>query len=165
MNQDGPTLPGGAMLQPLVGSVFDYNWGANTTNVITDGSDSPQVITGSGSGSADLVLTLSTLDFIGAGDSAELIWNGQTATDGQSIDFGTHDAATLANDLHQLQVIDTVPEDSFKITFSLTQGVNTTTFNEIFSVACYAAGTRIATPAGETAVEDLQIGDLVLTAA
>ncbi len=32
-----------------------------------------------------------------------------------------------------------------------------------FSVACYCPGTRIATPSGEVAIEDLRIGDLVAT--
>ena len=60
MNQDTATgMPGGAMLQPQ-GTVFDYNWTANTTNIVTASSDSPQIITGSGSGSADLVLSLSS---------------------------------------------------------------------------------------------------------
>ena len=36
--------------------------------------------------------------------------------------------------------------------------------NASFSVACYLRGTRIAVPGGETAIEALQAGDLVLTA-
>src|SRR4051812_7206454 len=92
INQDGPS-PGGAMLQPVT-NAFDYNWGSATFNIVTSSADSPQIISGSGAGTAHLVLPLSTLDFVGAGDAAPRVWNGQTATDGQTIDFGTADATT-----------------------------------------------------------------------
>ncbi len=36
--------------------------------------------------------------------------------------------------------------------------------NLLFELACYAEGTRIATPDGEVAIEQLKIGDVVLTA-
>ena len=41
-------------------------------------------------------------------------------------------------------------------------GFNIVNGNEL-QAACYAAGTRIATPRGEVAVEELQVGDLVQT--
>ena len=43
--------------------------------------------------------------------------------------------------------------------FQITESVNSTTI----AVTCFAAGTRIATPAGEVAVEALRIGDLIST--
>jgi hypothetical protein len=48
--------------------------------------------------------------------------------------------------------------------FVNTEDIGTTTNVFLSTVVCYASGTRIATPGGEAAVVDLQIGDVVLTA-
>lgn len=44
-------------------------------------------------------------------------------------------------------------------------GVSYSVASDTETVLCFCAGTRIATPAGDTAVETLKMGDLVLTAA
>lgn len=43
-------------------------------------------------------------------------------------------------------------------------GANDVSFNTAVAVVCFAAGTRILTPEGNVAVEDLQAGDTVVTA-
>ncbi len=77
-------------------------------------------------------------------------------------------ASALINDLRSLGVIDDNDGETFALKFTLTDftGVTpgaTTTFTEAFFTTCYAPGTRVATPTGEVAVEDLQIGDLIAT--
>jgi len=125
------------------GTSFDFNFSANATDSLgggTTGAEPPQIISGSGAGTADLKLTLTGISAIPTTTTAELVWNGQTITDGfGTIDFGTQSAGQLAIDLRQLQVVDPNGglNDSFTINFTLDDGSGpATTFTENFSVAC-----------------------------
>jgi autotransporter passenger strand-loop-strand repeat protein len=97
------------------------------------------------------------LSGFGAGDSIDLIDLGYSGTT----------SGTVSGDIL------TVTEGAFSSTFTLDPaGVNGEVFQlandgnggTVVSVTCFCAGTRIATLFGETAVEDLQIGDLVALA-
>jgi hypothetical protein len=184
--------PATVMLIPT-GASFDFNWSGNATQTNSlpnfgTANSPPQQIGGSGSDNVQLVLTLATnskgwpVATQAGGGSIEsagitIAGNQQIApgdnttpnsTVGDSVTLTAVGGANLASLLQQVEFVDTVKGDVFQINFTLTDETTTasTTFSEAFRVvSCYAVGTRIATPSGELAVEDLQIGDLIRTAA
>jgi hypothetical protein len=157
---------------------FVFEWPSNTSsgnNFPAPGTDSPQQIgIVETAGSTDLVsltLTFTTTDthlglFNTAGNTEVLAADGtSTLTLGGS---AGESATQLISDLRGLQMVDSSKFNFSTIDFKLTDitdGDVSKSFSEAFVTPCYAPGTRIATPTGEVAVEDLQIGDLVATAA
>ena len=174
-SSDQMILPLGTVGSPSTGS-FVFEWPTNTStgnNFPTPGTDSPQQIgIVETAGSTDLVsltLTFTTTDpnvgiYNSTGVTELLAANGSTLTLGGS---AGESAAQLISDLRGLQMVDASKFNFSTIDFKLTDvtdGDLSKSFSEAFVTPCYAPGTMITTPAGEVAVEDLQIGDLVATA-
>ncbi|MEY4871940.1 MAG: hypothetical protein RLZZ563_1270 [Pseudomonadota bacterium] len=90
--------------------------------------------------------------------------NGQPVVAGQTITLASGEQVRLnADGTFTVVSNGTVETQSFTYTISNGQGGTDIGMVKLSMVPCFVAGTRIATPTGEVAVEALQPGDLVLT--
>ncbi|WP_179380831.1 Hint domain-containing protein [Jannaschia marina] len=131
------TLSGGAGNDSLTGGAGDDTLNVGVGDVATGGADD------------DLFL----VDTLNAGGGTITVTGGETSeTAGDTVDFnGLWDSGEVNFD-----------DPSLGGEATLTDGT-VVDFSEMESVICFASGTRIATPDGPRAVEDLIAGDLVLT--
>ncbi len=142
----------------------DYIYAFGTTSI--NFASVSATAAGAASSSVTIVLTLLT----GSGASTSI--NHETLfANGTSAVFGTGasaisfvgGAAAATSFLDAAYIVDNTGRDTFAIQLSATEGGATATFTELYKMACFAAGTRIATPDGDRAVERLAAGDVVST--
>ncbi|WP_417254918.1 Hint domain-containing protein [Celeribacter sp.] len=157
---DADTLYGGAGDDTIDGGIDDdtlYGGAGNDTLLGGEGDDT--IYAGGG-------------DEVTGGEGSDTIIIDPSLLDGNSITItGSEDADGEDNDVLDLSDVDLDwssnpisynEDDPESGTVTLTDGT-TISFSGIETVICFGKGTRIATPYGARAVEDLKPGDLVLT--
>lgn len=104
----------------------------------------------------------------GSGNSTLAIThiNGQPVSPGSTITLATGQQITLNAD-GTLTILADADTEAVNFTYTVGNGngsgVSDVAFVTVNSVPCFAAGTLIATPSGQVPVENLRVGDLVLT--
>ena len=90
--------------------------------------------------------------------------NGQAVSAGDTVTLATGQQVTLNADGTVTLVGDgDVEEFNFTYEVASSTGQSDVGFVNVDSVPCFAAGTRLSTPEGDVRVEELQVGDLVVT--
>jgi hypothetical protein len=163
---------------PGTGSQFSFGpsttitpFTAPDTLIFGAGPGGPQqvgIIQAGGSDTVQLTISFET-DSGGSYTKAGTALGTLMASTGDTLTLGGATGESqyqLISQLRGLTLSDPHTFDQFALKFTLTDfgtDAGTQTFSERFESVCYAPGTQIATPTGEVAVEDLQIGDLVST--
>jgi len=152
---------------------FVFDWGSST-DASGNANTAPEVIAGSGSATDAWTLNVSFSDF-GTHNGETLLYGSGgsevTIDAGSAHLFSGVGEANLQTLVQGLRIDGNDQADStVQVTFGLTDTSDSgglTTLSEKFNanniVSCYLAGTRIAVPTGEQAIETLRAGDLVMT--
>lgn len=89
--------------------------------------------------------------------------NGQPVVAGSIVTLNTGQTVQLNAD-GTLEIVGDGDVEDFNFTYTVTNGANSDTgFVNVSSIPCFVSGTLIRTPDGETPVEQLRPGDLVVT--
>lgn len=113
-------------------------------------------------GDVDLDVTANDVNISGGTLTITHI-NGVAVVAGDIVNLNTGQSVQLNPD-GTLKIIGNGDVEDFNFTYTIDNGLNTDTgFVNVSSIPCFVAGTMIATPHGEVAVDQLNPGDLVLT--
>ena len=167
---DTTSSPFAAINDSNLGNNYVFNWSGPDFA----GNGAGQVVSASGTGAWSLTVRL--LDYPGHMNfgSEQLLSGVIVLTDfGNTAGYTAHgtDAAGLQAFIQSLNVNFSngsgVQSDAYRVNFSLDVGGSVATWDTYFlstAIPCFVPGTRLAAPRGERRVEDLRIGDRVLTA-
>jgi len=170
LSTDGTSVDAGAGDDSLIGGAGDDSFdGGDGDDTLSGGLGADTITAGAG----EDVITVSEGDSVAGGDGDDLFVVEDLAETGAAnitIDGGDGDETDgdtlqLAPGILSPELRDTFVDDgtgSFSGTIELDDG-SIITFTDIENIICFTPTTRIATPNGLVAIENLKVGDLVVT--